>query len=93
MLTSVHLDALIVHMDTEQQVQAIAERARLARKRAGLTQEELASKTRIAPRSVRRKENAETDFTTSELIAWANATNTSFESLMLGNSIEMKATA
>lgn len=87
------MDALIVHMDTEQQVQAIAERARLARKRAGLTQEELASKTRIAPRSVRRKENAETDFTTSELIAWANATNTSFESLMLGNSIEMKATA
>lgn len=80
-------------MDTEQQVQAIAERARLARKRAGLTQEELASKTRIAPRSVRRKENAETDFTTSELIAWANATNTSFESLMLGNSIETKATA
>lgn len=87
------MDALIVHMDTEQQVQAIAERARLARKRAGLTQEELASKTRIAPRSVRRKENAETDFTTSELIAWANATDTSFESLMLGNSIEMKATA
>lgn len=80
-------------MDAEQQVQAIAERARIARKRAGLTQEELASKTRIAPRSVRRKENAETDFTTSELIAWANATDTSFESLMLGNSVEMKATA
>lgn len=80
-------------MDAEQQVQAIAERARIARKRAGLTQEELASKTRIAPRSVRRKENAETDFTTSELIAWANATDMSFESLMLGNSVEMKATA
>lgn len=93
MLTSVHADALIVHMDAEQQVQAIAERARIARKRAGLTQEELASKTRIAPRSVRRKENAETDFTTSELIAWANATDMSFESLMLGNSVEMKATA
>lgn len=92
-LTSVHADALIVHMDTEQQVRAIAERARLARKRSGLTQEELSRKTRIAPRSVRRKENAETDFTTSELIAWAAATDTTFQALMLGDADEMRETA
>lgn len=80
----------MVHMDTEKQVRAIAERARIARKQAGLTQEQLASMTHIAPRSVRRKENAETDFTTSELIAWAVATKQSFDWLVLGAQVEQE---
>lgn len=80
-------------MDSTQMRAAIAKRAFEARKSAGLSQEELASKTGMAYRTVRRRENAETDFTTSELIAWAAATDTTFQALMLGDADEMKATA
>lgn len=80
-------------MDSTQMRAAIAKRAFEARKSAGLSQEELASKTGMAYRTVRRRENGEADFTTSELLTWAVATNVTFEWLMTGEANEMKATA
>lgn len=80
-------------MDSTAVRAAIAKRAFDARKSAGLSQEEIASKTGMAYRTVRRRESAEADFTTGELLAWATATNTTFEHLMAGSSDEMKATA
>lgn len=71
-------------MDSTQMRAAIAKRAFEARKGAGLSQEELASKTGMAYRTVRRRENGEADFTTGELLAWAVATNVAFEWLATG---------
>ena len=78
-------------MDSTQMRAAIAKRAFEARKGAGLSQEELASKTGMAYRTVRRRENGEADFTTSELLTWATATNVTFEWLATGATT--KATA